>query len=117
MEPQDAHFDAHFHSSGLSLEQLHIMKLPKVPPHLSQRLRINWAGKNGLPAMSAVDASVDGSGHPLVVMSLLMKKSRRTHEFRYVHEEEIPHHDVCKEIQNYIEIAEEEIREEKWIGL
>jgi len=74
-------------------------------------------GKTGLPAASAVDAVVDGSEQPLAVITLLMKKSKNTGEFRYVHEEEVPHYELFREIQNYIDIAEEEIREEKWIGL
>lgn len=117
MELQE-HTPSHI-SPGISLEQLLLMKLPKVPEHLQKRLRIDWAGKEGLqglPAASAIDASVDGHMQPLVVLTLLMKKSKRTNEFRYVHEEIIPHYEVFREIQNYIELAEEEIREEKWVS-
>lgn len=114
MEPQNT---TPSHTNGLSLEQLHVMKLPRVPEHLYKRVRVNWEGKADLPAASAVDASVDNHGQPLVILTLLMKKSKRTGEFRYVHEESIPHQDIFREIQNYIEMAEEEIREEKWVGL
>lgn len=82
-----------------SLEALQNMVLPEVLPKLQDILSLNWRGRGGIPASSAVGAQTDKQGNPLITISLIFK--------RYIHEDTLPYKDVHKEFQIYSEVAQE----------
>lgn len=85
----------------LPLETLQNMELPKVPENLKNILSINWIGRGGLPAVSAVAAHTNKKGQPLVCLSLVWHNK--------IIEEEYPFKDAVREFEIFSEVAQENL--------
>lgn len=83
----------------ITLDTLKQMKLPKVPKKLSDLLFVNFQGKGGIPAVSAIGAHQDKQGNPLVIISLIYKSK--------LIEEVYPFKDLKWEFPIFVEVAEE----------
>jgi hypothetical protein len=82
-----------------SIEFLQSLEPPKVPEHLEPFLKVNWVGKKGFPAVSAIDAAKTETGEPKLIFSLIYKSS--------IIEDTFPHSEAEKEMKVFSETAEE----------
>lgn len=85
----------------LPMDMLQNMELPEVPDELKGVLSVNWKGKYGIPAPSAVAALTNKSGWPMVVFSMVWHSK--------IIEEEYPFKTAKSEFEIFSQVAQENL--------